>query len=78
MIDTRVEEFLEKHNINYLFLILASLEAERLSSLSGFAKNNLKKKLTEESLLHVALNDVPDYIAEEIEMQMDSEEISNE
>lgn len=62
-----VEEFLEKHNMTYLFLILANLEAERLSNMPYTIKKNFNEKITEMALRHVAENEVPDYIVEDEE-----------
>ena len=69
-----VDDFLEKHNITYLFLILANLEAERLSNLPYSIKKKFNKKITQLALEHVAANEIPDYIAEEEES--DEEEAS--
>ena len=67
----KVEEFLEKHNMTYLFLILADLEVERLSNMPYTIKKNFDEKITEMALRHVAENEIPDYIVEE----EDSEEV---
>ena len=61
----KVEEFLEKHNMTYLFLILAELEVERLSNMPYTIKKNFNEKITEMALRHVAENEIPDYIVEE-------------
>ena len=60
-----MEEFLEKHNMTYLFLILADLEVERLSNMPYTIKKNFDEKITEMALRHVAENEIPDYIVEE-------------
>ena len=64
-----VDKFLEDKNKNmdYLFCILACRESERLSMLPDSVKKTFRKKITTMSLEHVALNNVPDYIVEEIE-----------
>ncbi len=62
-----MDEFLEKNNMTYLFLILANLEAERLSNLPYSIKKKFDKKITALALEHVAANQIPDYIAEEDE-----------
>ena len=59
-----IDEFLEKHNMTYLFLILANLEAERLSNMPESIKRKFDKKITELALEHIAKNEIPDYIAE--------------
>ena len=65
MIDTKVEKFLESQNMTYLFLMLANMEVQRLTSLPEHIKKKFPTKITELSLLHVAKNDVPDYIVED-------------
>jgi hypothetical protein len=65
MISPKVEEFLESHNMTYLFLMLADLEVERLSNLPEHIKKKFDLKITEQALLHVAKNEVPDYIADD-------------
>jgi len=73
-----VDEFLEKNNMTYLFLILANLEAERLNNLPESIKKKFHKKITELALEHVAANQIPDYIVEEEEEEAELEEIQNE
>jgi hypothetical protein len=73
-----VDEFLEKNNMTYLFLILANLEAERLNNLPESIKKKFDKKITELALEHVAANQIPDYIVEEEEEEAELEEIQNE
>jgi hypothetical protein len=65
MLNPKVEQFLEKHNMNYMFLLCANLEVKRLSSLPNFVKEKFEKKLTETALEHVAENEIPDYAVEE-------------
>jgi len=65
MIEERVEKFLEKHNMDYLFLLLAELEVERLSSLPYTIKKDFHEKITDLALKHVAINEVPDYVFNE-------------
>ncbi len=72
-----IDEFLEKNNMTYLFLILANLEAERLSNLPYSIKKKFDKKITELALEHVAANQIPDYIVEE-EEELFQEENSTE
>jgi len=59
-----VEKFLENNNMTYLFLLLANLEVERLSNLPFTVKKNLRDKITNLALEHIAQNEVPDYIFE--------------
>ncbi len=66
-----VEEFLENHNITYIFLLLANLESERLSNLPYSVKKKFNKKLTTMALEHIAQNDIPDYVFDMDEMDED-------
>ena len=59
-----VEKFLEDNNMTYLFLLLANLEAERISNLPFSIKRILKGKVTTNALEHIAANDIPDYVVE--------------
>ena len=74
MIDPKIEKFLEQHNMTYLFLMLSNLEVERLSNLPEHIKKNFKNKVTETALLHVAKNEIPDYIIEQPEPVFEEEE----
>ncbi len=65
MINPKVDTFLERHNMNYLFLQLANLEVRRLSDLPSTIKDKFDRKLTVTALDHVAENEIPDYIADE-------------
>lgn len=66
MINSKIETFLEQHNMEYLFLLLSNEEVQRLNKLPNLAKHKyFEKKLTEVALEHVALNIIPDYVAEE-------------
>jgi len=62
-----IDRFLEENNMDYLFCILADKESDRLSSLPESIKKGFEEKTTTMALKHIALNDVPDYIVEEIE-----------
>ena len=62
-----IDKFLESHNMDYLFCILADKESNRLSSLPDSIKRHFDEKVTTMSLKHIALNEVPDYIVDEIE-----------
>ena len=69
----KVDEFLEKHNMTYLFLLMANLEVERLNNLPYTVKKQLKGKLTNIALEHVAENIIPDYVVEEPVEEMEEE-----
>ncbi len=60
-----VEEFLESHNMDYLFLLLANLEVNRLSELPYSVKKKFPKKITEMAIENVAKNHVPDFILDQ-------------
>lgn len=64
MINEKIESFLEKTDMNYLFCLLAKLEANRLSQLPVYVRQRFQEKLAVISMNHVAENDVPDYFAE--------------
>ena len=64
-----VDRFLESHNMDYFYCILADKEAERLSILPDSIKKTFPEKVTTLALKHIALNDVPDYIVDELEME---------
>ncbi|MCK9557602.1 MAG: hypothetical protein PHQ78_07765 [Candidatus Cloacimonetes bacterium] len=64
MINEKIEGFLEKVNMNYLFCLLSKLEAQRINQFPSFVKNKFDKKITVLSMEHVAANEVPDYINE--------------
>ncbi len=64
MNNPKIDTFLEKHNMNYLFLQLANLEVRRLSDLPSTVKDKFEEKLTITALEHVADNEIPDYIAD--------------
>ncbi len=68
-----VESFIESHNMDYLFLLLANLEVKRLEDLPYTVKKSFAKKITEVALEHVAKNDIPDYIVEQADL-LDNEE----
>ena len=62
MINPKIEKFLEKNNLTYLYLLLANLEVDRLNALPQILKEKFNNKITEIAMEHVALNVVPDYI----------------
>ena len=68
-----VEKFLEDHNMTYLFLLLANLEAERISNLPFTVKRTLQGKVTTTALKHIASNVIPDYV---VEVDDDEEEVT--
>ncbi|OPX25681.1 MAG: hypothetical protein B1H06_07060 [Candidatus Cloacimonas sp. 4484_143] len=71
--DPKVEKFLEDNNMTYLYLLLANLEVERLSNLPFTVKKQMKGKITNIALEHIAANDIPDYVMQEFEEQETSE-----
>jgi len=62
-----VDRFLESHNMDYFYCILADKEASRLSILPDSVKRTFPEKITTLALQHTALNDIPDYIVNELE-----------
>jgi len=68
-----VEKFLEDNNMTYLFLLLANLEAERISNLPFSVKRTLQGKVTTTALEHIASNVIPDYV---VEVEEDEEEVT--
>lgn len=73
MIDPKIESFLEKEDMNYLFCLLSKLEAGRLSQLPTYVRNRLGDKFSVLSMRHVAENEVPDYISEIAEAELEAE-----
>lgn len=64
MINPKTESFLEKTDMNYLFCLLAKLEAQRISQLPTYVRHKFPEKIAVMSMNHVAENEVPDYFAE--------------
>nr|MDK2850153.1 hypothetical protein [Candidatus Cloacimonadota bacterium] len=64
MIDKKIEDFLEKGNMTYLFCLLSNLEAHRINNFPSFVKQKFDKKITVLAMEHVADNEVPDYVTE--------------
>ena len=62
MINKKVESFLEKNNMNYMFCLLSNLEIQRVNGLPPYIKQKFDKKITEIAMEHVAQNDIPDYM----------------
>jgi hypothetical protein len=71
--DPKVEKFLEDNNMTYLYLLLANLEVERLSNLPFTVKKQIKGKITNKALEHIAANNIPDYVMQEFEEEQTSE-----
>ncbi|MDD2650099.1 MAG: hypothetical protein PHF36_03045 [Candidatus Cloacimonetes bacterium] len=65
--DKLVNQFLESSNMDYLFLILANLEVNRLSNLPDGIKKNFDKKISDMAMKHTAINDIPDFILDYVE-----------
>ncbi len=70
MISKKIENFLEKTDMNYLFCLLSKLESQRISQLPTYVRQRFPEKITVMSMDHVASNDVPDYIAEIAEAEL--------
>ncbi len=70
MIDQKIENFLEKTDMNYLFCLLSKLETQRLSQLPVYVRHRFKDKITVLAMQHVAENEVPDYITEIAEAEL--------
>jgi len=70
--DNSVENFVDDNNMTYLYLLLANLEVERLSNLPYSVRRKFDEKITTMALKHIAANEIPDYIVEE--MMSDEEE----
>ncbi len=70
MIHEKIETFLEKADINYLFCLLSELEAYRLLQLPVYVRQKFPEKITVMAMNHVAENEVPDYISELAEAEL--------
>lgn len=64
MLNDKIESFLEKTDMNYLFCLLSKLESQRLSQLPAYVRQRFPEKIAVTSMHHVAKNEVPDYFAE--------------
>ena len=62
MIDKKIEDFLQKADMNYMFCLLSKLEAGRLSQLPAYVRDKFGKKVSVVAMEHVADNEVPDYL----------------
>jgi hypothetical protein len=71
MINEKIESFLEKTDMNYLFCLLAKMESHRLSQFPVYVRNHFEDKIPVMSMSHVAENDVPDYITELAEAELE-------
>lgn len=71
MINEKIESFLEKTDMNYLFCLLAKMESHRLSQFPVYVRNHFEDKIPVLSMNHVAENDVPDYITELAEAELE-------
>lgn len=71
----KVDNFLEENNMNFLYLILAGLEVNRLEHLPIEVKDKFDKKIPDMALEHVADNYIPDYAVEEKEKEETVEDI---
>jgi len=77
--DSRIiEKFLEENNMTYLFLLLANLEADRISNLPFSIKRTLQGKITTNALEHIAANEIPDYVVEVEEEETEENNIPEE
>jgi hypothetical protein len=76
MINEKLESFLEKADMNYLFCLLAQLEAYRLLQLPTYVKQKFQDKITVMAMNHVAENEVPDYITELAEAELAEAELA--
>ena len=70
MINEKLESFLERTDMNYLFCLLAQLEAHRLLQFPAYVKQKFEDKITIMAMKHVAENEVPDYITELAEAEL--------
>ena len=70
MINEKLESFLERTDMNYLFCLLAQLEAHRLLQFPAYVKQKFEDKITIMAMNHVAENEVPDYITELAEAEL--------
>lgn len=70
MINEKIESFLEKVDMNYLFCLLSKLEANRLNQFPTYVKHRFPDKIAVLSMEHVAENEVPDYITELAEAEL--------
>lgn len=72
----KIESFLEKADMNFLFCLLSKMEIQRINQLPAHVKSKFMKKITVIAMEHVAENDVPDYITEIAEAELAMAEAS--
>ncbi len=77
MINKKIETFLEKTDMNYLFCLLAKLESQRLSQLPVYVRQRFPERISVISIDHVADNEVPDYFAEIEEANLAMEQMNS-
>jgi len=70
MINEKLETFLEKADMNFLFCLLAQLEAYRLLQFPAYVRQKFEDKIAILAMNHVAENEVPDYITELAEAEL--------
>jgi len=70
MINEKIESFLEKVDMNYLFCLLSKLEAQRLNQFPTYVKHKFPNKISVLSMEHVAANEIPDYITKLAEAEL--------
>ena len=70
MINEKLETFLEKADMNFLFCLLAQLEAYRLLQFPTYVRQKFEDKIAILAMNHVAENEVPDYITELAEAEL--------
>jgi len=70
MINEKLETFLEKADMNFLFCLLAQLEAYRLLQFPAYVRQKFEDKIAIMAMNHVAENEVPDYITELAEAEL--------
>lgn len=76
MKNRKIDKFLEEHNMTYMFLLLAELEAERLNNLPYTIRKKIEGKVTTKALEHIASNDIPDYVIRDIKEESEKKKAS--
>ena len=69
-----VDKFLESNNMDYFYCILAEKEASRLSILPDSIKKTFPEKITTLALKHTAVNHIPDFIIDQVEIDKKANE----
>lgn len=75
MINKKIETFLERTNMNYMFCLLSNLEVQRMNSLPPYVKQKFEKKITEIAMEHISQNEVPDYMMDIEEARAEMEKL---